>query len=237
MTRIRSRAGKDSPAWRRAVGRRATMGGVALVALLGPGWDRDALSNPIADEPDRPVSVRDSSTLGPVPDLRGEPIDRAAQLALLSGRQAEVGFWPIPQALWRAELDPRKVGAQFPEPGSNWRRGSTWTAGATMGLWRFVPADPQAESVVVPDLTERPWDQARAEASQAGLVPFGPTPGSSGTKVVAQHPRAGLTVVQGVSILLLTRSESRPQAESLPPSPASDPRSSPEPESPPPPSG
>gem|GEM_PF-4494606 len=221
MAGIRSRSEKDGGVGRWDVGCWAGWVRLGLIALWAMGWEPGAGAHVFDDGPDRRSADRKPLGLGrePVPDLRGEPIDRAVQLGLLSGRKVEVGFWPIPRALWRVELDPRRVGVQFPQPGANGRGGSTVADHATIGVWRFVPAESQAASVVVPNLMGRPWDQARAEASRVGLAPFGPLPVSSQAKVVAQYPRPGLTVVEGVSILLIPQGESQSDSE-LPLSPS-----------------
>ena len=133
-----------------------------------------------------------------VPNLAGERVDIARQLATLADLKSVVGAYQIAAHNWRDDLRPGVVYLQSAQPGDPLPRKSH------IALWTFVRAAEGAPIVTMPDLRGLTASAAAERVKDLGLATMaGIADGlQDGATVADQFPSAGDSLIVGTSVHL-----------------------------------
>jgi PASTA domain len=135
------------------------------------------------------------------PELRGQRINLARQLARLANLEFLSGKFYIAPDHWNDDLKLERVYLQTPQASS------PISIGAPVVCWSFEKAAPGTPVVNVPQLTNESLVAAQNKLKDVGLTLINqlgdrPIDSDSSLRVLEQYPRAGQSVFAGTSIFL-----------------------------------
>ena len=167
-----------------------------LVALFFCGFSAQAIL-PTRGRPEAPEGFRF------VPEVRGKERVLALQVLRLADLRGAWGTMYIAPQNWRADLKPRFVGLQTPQP-------ETFVPPDTVvALWTFARAGANQKIVTMPALAGKSRVEATVLLRDSGLkliqqveADTFPDERSGAATVIDHYPRAGQKVYEGTSVFL-----------------------------------